>query len=103
MPDAPVAGIGVTFLTQAFIKAGTRFTLLEICNGQGLDAPEGIGRIRIGGSHGLCDTAGLVGARYDAAPGNAYLLRPDGYIAARFRHPTRSELEAAMSRAAGYN
>jgi 3-(3-hydroxy-phenyl)propionate hydroxylase len=103
MPDAPVAGIGVTFLTEAFIKAGTRFTLLEFCNGQGLDAPDDIGLIRIGGSHGLCDTAGLVGARYDAAPGTAYLLRPDGYIAARFRHPTRSELETARSRAAGYN
>jgi 3-(3-hydroxy-phenyl)propionate hydroxylase len=103
MPDAPVAGIGVTFLTEAFIKAGTRFTLLEFCNGQGLDAPDDIGLIRIGGSHGLCDTAGLVGARYDAAPGTAYLLRPDGYIAARFRHPTRSELETARSRAAGYD
>src|SRR6202048_1895494 len=32
MPDAPVAGRGgeTTFLTEAFIKAGTRFTLLEV-------------------------------------------------------------------------
>jgi 3-(3-hydroxy-phenyl)propionate hydroxylase len=30
-------------------------------------------------------------------------LRPDGYIAARFRHPTRLALEAAVARAAGVN
>ena len=99
MPDAPVAGNGVAFLTEAFIKAGTRFTLLEFCNGAALDAPEGLGRIRIDGDDGLSDTAGLAAARYDATPGAAYLLRPDGYIAARFRHPTRSALEAALSRA----
>jgi 3-(3-hydroxy-phenyl)propionate hydroxylase len=99
MPDAPVAGDGVAFLTEAFIKAGTRFTLLEFCNGADLGAPEGLGRIRIGGDDGLSDTAGLAAARYGATPGAAYLLRPDGYIAARFRHPTRSALEAALSRA----
>ena len=38
-------------------------------------------------------------ARYDAEPGTAYLLRPDGYVAARFRHPTRSALDAALARA----
>ena len=46
---------------------------------------------------------GLAGARYDAEPGTAYLLRPDGYVAARFRHPTRPALDAALARAAGVN
>jgi 3-(3-hydroxy-phenyl)propionate hydroxylase len=41
--------------------------------------------------------------RYDAEPGTAYLLRPDGYVAARFRHPTRSALDAALARASGLN
>ena len=41
--------------------------------------------------------------RYDAEPGTAYLLRPDGYVAARFRHPTRPALDAALARAAGVN
>ena len=49
------------------------------------------------------DPAGLVSARYDAEPGTAYLLRPDGYVAARFRHPSRAALDAALSRASGHN
>jgi 3-(3-hydroxy-phenyl)propionate hydroxylase len=105
MADAPVAGRGgeTTFLTEAFIKAGTRFTLLEFCNGAAVEPPEGVGVIRIGGNDGLGDSAGLAGARYDAEPGTAYLLRPDGYVAARFRHPTRAALDAALARAAGIN
>jgi len=59
--------------------------------------------IRIGGNVGMSDAAGLARARYDAAPGTAYLLRPDGYIAARFRQPTRSALESALARATGIN
>jgi 3-(3-hydroxy-phenyl)propionate hydroxylase len=29
------------------------------------------------------------------------LLRPDGYVAARFKHPTPTSIEAALARAAG--
>ena len=65
--------------------------------------PKGVGAIRIGGDGGLADPAGLAAARYDAEPGTAYLLRPDGYVAARFRHPTRPALDAALARAAGLN
>jgi 3-(3-hydroxy-phenyl)propionate hydroxylase len=54
--------------------------------------------IRIGGD-GFGDDAGTAQARYDARPGTAYLLRPDGYVAARFRAPTRDTVEAAMNRA----
>ena len=57
--------------------------------------------IRIGGEGGLIDCEGLAGSRYDAEPGTAYLLRPDGYVAARFRHPTPSALDAALARASG--
>ncbi len=104
MPDAPIAGRdgNPAFLTDAFIKAGTGFTWLEFSNGAGVAPPDGVGVIRIGGGDGVSDPEGLVRARYDAEPGTAYLLRPDGYVAARFRHPTRPALDAALARATGY-
>src|SRR6202022_1016447 len=74
MPDAPIAerdGHSM-FLTEAFIKQGTGFTLLEFSNGAGVAAPEGVGVIRIRGNDGFADTAGLAGQRYDAEPGSAY-------------------------------
>jgi 3-(3-hydroxy-phenyl)propionate hydroxylase len=100
--DAPL-GNGAGYLTEAFIKAGKRFTLLEFSNGAVPDVPDEVGVIRIGGPDGLSDAAGLAGRRYDAEPGTAYLLRPDGYVAARFRHPTRAILGAALARASGFN
>ncbi|MDA9496025.1 FAD-dependent oxidoreductase [Bradyrhizobium sp. CCBAU 11357] len=101
MLDAPVAERG--YLTDAFRQGGTDFTLLSFSNGVGLDAPDSVKNIRIGGEEGLGDPSGLVARRYDAGPGAAYLLRPDGYVAARFRHPTREAIAAALSRAEGLN
>ena len=46
------------FLTEAFIEAGTRFTLLEFSNGAAVDPPDGVGVIRIGGDDGLSDPQG---------------------------------------------
>lgn len=105
MLDAPItAPSGETeYLTDAFIKCGSRFTLLEFANGAAVDPPDDVGAIRIGGKGGFSDSAGLAAQRYDAEPGTAYLLRPDGYVAARFRHPTRTALESAVARAAGNN
>jgi 3-(3-hydroxy-phenyl)propionate hydroxylase len=105
MADAPVAAARgePMFLTDAFIGAGMRFTLLEFGNGAAPELPDGMAAIRIGGKDGLVDAAGLAAQRYDAEPGTAYLLRPDGYVAARFRHPTREGLDAALARAAGHN
>jgi 3-(3-hydroxy-phenyl)propionate hydroxylase len=105
MPDAPIAAASgkPAFLSDAFVEAGSRFTLLQFSNGIGVDAPDGVGAIRVGGNDGLADSAGLAGERYDAEPGTAYLLRPDGYVAARFRHPTRRALDAALARATGIN
>jgi 3-(3-hydroxy-phenyl)propionate hydroxylase len=102
MPDAPITAPAgePAYLTDAFIKCGTRFTLLEFINGAMVDPPDGVGVIRIGDGS-FSDSAGLTAARYDAEPGTAYLLRPDGYVAARFRHPTRTALDAALARAAG--
>src|ERR1700736_4993128 len=57
MPDAPIAARSgeVGFLTDAFIKAGKRFTLIEFCNGAAVEAPDGVGVIRIGGNDGFRD------------------------------------------------
>ena len=103
MPDAPVADHtgNPMFLTEAFIRKGTRFTLLSFGNGKTIDAPEGVGTIRVGGDDGMVDAAGIAGKRYDAEAGATYLLRPDGYVAARFRQPSRPAIEAALARACG--
>jgi len=105
MPDVPLSARSgdAMFLTEAFIKAGMRFTWLEFGNGAATEAPEGVSVIRIDGADGFVDSEGLAAARYDAEPGTAYLLRPDGYVAARFRHPTRTALDAALARASGLN
>jgi 3-(3-hydroxy-phenyl)propionate hydroxylase len=104
MVDAPVAAASgeAEYLTDAFRKCGRRFTLIEFANGSAVDPPDGVGVIRIG-ECGLSDPEGLAAARYGAEPGSAYLLRPDGYVAARFRRPTRNMLETALARAAGNN
>jgi len=101
MLDAPIAGDA--YLTDAFRKGGTDFTLLSFSNGAAIDVPDSVRTIRIGGEGGLADSSGLVAKRYDAAPDTAYLLRPDGYVAARFRHPTRAAIAAALSQAQGLN
>jgi len=104
MVDAPVTAASdeAEYLTDAFMKCGRRFTLIEFANGSAVDPPDGVGVIRIG-ERGLSDPSGLAAARYDAEGGSAYLLRPDGCVAARFRRPTRSMLETALARAAGNN
>jgi 3-(3-hydroxy-phenyl)propionate hydroxylase len=103
MPDAPVTSPSGEneYLTDAFVKGGSRFTLLEFANGAAIDPPDGVATIRIGGEGGFSDALGLAAQRYDANPGTTYLLRPDGYVAARFRQPTMPALEAALARASG--
>jgi len=105
MFDAPIAARSgkAVFLTDAFIGEGAQFTMLRFGNGADLEVPEGVKEIRIGGTDGFVDSEGLAAARYDAEPGTAYLLRPDGYVAARYRDPTRQKLDAALARACGLN
>jgi 3-(3-hydroxy-phenyl)propionate hydroxylase len=104
MPDAPLAGrTRPLFLSDVFAEKRGGFALLAFGNGAPVDLPDGVGTIRIGGEGGLVDAEALAAQRYDAAPGTAYLLRPDGYVAARFRHPTRAAIAAALARASGLN
>jgi 3-(3-hydroxy-phenyl)propionate hydroxylase len=103
MLDAPLGrGSGEpVYLTEAFKSAGGGFVVLESANGAAIDLPRGVGHIRVGAGAPLNDRAGLFARRYEATPGSAYLLRPDGYVAARFRHPTPAAIAAAMARASG--
>jgi 3-(3-hydroxy-phenyl)propionate hydroxylase len=103
MVDAPLttAAGEVIYLTDAFKSAGGGFVMLQNPNGAALELPQGIGSVSVGATAPLSDHAGLFAKRYDAAPGSAYLLRPDGYVAARFRHPTAAGVEAAVARASG--
>jgi 3-(3-hydroxy-phenyl)propionate hydroxylase len=102
MLDAPLAFRDgeARYLTDAFISVGKNFTLLGFAPDE---EPEAMSAIRIGGEYGYLDPQGLAVSRYDAEPGTAYLLRPDGYVAARFKRPTHAQLDAALARAAGFS
>ncbi|HET7525078.1 MAG TPA: FAD-dependent oxidoreductase [Burkholderiaceae bacterium] len=54
---------------------------------------------RAPGATTLVDTAGLIGRRYDGAPGTAYLLRPDQHVCARWRSVAADAASAALRRA----
>jgi 3-(3-hydroxy-phenyl)propionate hydroxylase len=103
MLDAPLVSADgqPMYLTEAFQSVGGGFVLLQSANGVGFDVPDGIGHLRVGADAPLNDQLGLFAKRYDAAPGSAYLLRPDGYVAARFKRPTPAAIESAMARATG--
>ncbi|EGP08400.1 putative 3-(3-hydroxy-phenyl)propionate hydroxylase [Bradyrhizobiaceae bacterium SG-6C] len=102
MLDAPLTAESgeAVYLTEAFIKQGEGgFVLLQAgLNGGG---HANCRTIAVGDNTPLRDPSGMFAKRYDASEGAAYLLRPDGYVAARFRKPTAAAVQAAMARASG--
>jgi len=89
MLDAPV---GNGWLID---RLGRDFSLLSF----GTDtvaAPAGVTGIGVAGN-------GLAGQRYDARPGTTYLIRPDRYVAARWRQHDPAAVVTALDRAMGRN
>jgi 3-(3-hydroxy-phenyl)propionate hydroxylase len=86
MLDAPV---GDGWLID---RLGRDFTLLSF--GPGGTAPKAATLVSIDGE-------GLAWQRYDARPGTTYLIRPDRYVAARWRTFDLAAIETALNRAMG--
>jgi 3-(3-hydroxy-phenyl)propionate hydroxylase len=105
MLDAPLQDEGGRdlYLSEVFTARGRGFTLVEYANGRPTECPPGVTRIVIGsGADNLRDSAGVFAGRYDCTPGSAYLLRPDGYVAARFKQARTAAIADAFRRASGW-
>ncbi len=100
IPDTPlVTTTGhPVFLLESL---GADFTLLTAGGVSPSLVPDGVALLAIGPDQPYSDAAGLFHARFDAQPGTAYLVRPDGHVAARFRAPTAAAVMAALKRAEG--
>lgn len=70
-------------------QVGSGFSLLT----NGVSLP-GLKNLDLAASPILCE-------RFDLTPGAAYLVRPDQVVAARWRRPDQSKIEAAQRRACG--
>jgi 3-(3-hydroxy-phenyl)propionate hydroxylase len=81
MIDAP---LGNGWLVD---RIGLGFTLLAF--GKCAVAPSGVTMVEI-------EEDGLARQRYDARPGTAYLVRPDRYVAARWRQPSPEAIRSAL-------
>lgn len=98
--DAPVNvnGEAAWFLNQI----GDGFTLLVFGDEAATDVSAGNVKaqvLRVGKD--LQDKDGTLAARYDAAPGTVYLIRPDQHVAARWRYFNDNKVEAALKTAMG--
>lgn len=76
---------------------GGRFVVLSF--GAPVEVPDGLEQLTVGTD--LFDAEGLVTKRYSGNAGAAYLIRPDGHVAARFRRSTPAKIRAALERALG--
>ncbi len=93
--DAPI-GDGGWLLNEL----GQGFTLLAfgtvppVCHGAVTATPLCVGS-------DIADPEGLLAQRYDATPGTVYLIRPDQYVAARWRGFDTAKVQHALARAIG--
>lgn len=88
-PDAPLDG---GWLLE---RLGGRFVLLT--NGDAISGILGAESLDVSAA----SNAQFVNERYGLASGSAYLIRPDQYVAARWKHPTAPAVAAALARSQG--
>ncbi len=74
---------------QGLVVDGFALDLVAVAPTPGLNAAREV----------LVDRDGAVAHRYDLQPGSVVLLRPDAHVCARWRTPTRAQVEAGMRRA----
>lgn len=93
MVDAPLDGERGPWLVD---RIGPDFSLLTFAERdfEFGSLPQRLTGIRV-------STEGLARQRYDAQPGTTYLIRPDRYIAARWRRYDPAAIAAALRRATG--
>jgi 3-(3-hydroxy-phenyl)propionate hydroxylase len=96
-PGAPAldAPLGTEWLLQSI---GADFVLLT--NGWNPGPIEGLRVLDLHTRH--ADTS-IALERYDLSDSSAYLIRPDQYVAARWRRPTVQRIQDALSRAKGHD
>jgi 3-(3-hydroxy-phenyl)propionate hydroxylase len=75
------------------------FCLVVVDDGTPIEPPKGLPVFTIGRE--LEDAEGLFAARYSASPGACFLVRPDHYLAGRWRTFDSTKVEAALVRARG--
>jgi 3-(3-hydroxy-phenyl)propionate hydroxylase len=106
--DAPIAFenqswllemLGGSFVLLAFAATeAQRAAVTEMAAAIAGDVPL---RAIVVGAGGIGDVRGLAAKRYGAADGAVYLIRPDQYVAARWRQPDCAAISAALRRAIG--
>ncbi len=87
-PEAPlVHGGQAGHVTQRFGRGWTVLAFGDAVSVRGADV------VRVD-----LDANAVLTARYDAAPGTAYVIRPDGYVAARWKSASAADVQAALDR-----
>ena len=121
LPNAPVVLRRGNAVTSGYFLdiAGTNATLYLFLGAEGLDASDDVALSRAAAAWPLdvvliadggyqhprftvvSDTNGRAAARLAGAPGAAYLVRPDGHVAARWRRFAVGDLAPALARVYG--
>jgi 3-(3-hydroxy-phenyl)propionate hydroxylase len=100
-PGTPAADAPIQIQGQAawlLNQLGQGFTLLSFGPASEVSVNRHTARVlEVGRDMG--DAKGLLKQRYDGQPGTVYLIRPDQYVAARWRHFDAQAVQTALRRA----